>query len=290
MSFENRDYYRDTETYGGIGRMANASVVWWLIGINVGVYVLGHIMKMASGVDWLHVIGNYNAEQAIKGGQIWRFVSYEFLHYGIGHIFFNMLGLYFFGPLIERWWGSRRFLAFYLLCGVGGSVLMTLLAAIGIVNTSWSSQLVGASGSLFGILVAAAILYPDMRVQMLFPPIPISMRAMALVYLGIAFFVVFGNAGENRGGQAAHLGGAAFGAILIYMPYLLNWADRISFGAMSEKGREARKVYKQQRTQNFEAEVDRILDKVRENGLHSLTKKEKKILQQATNEKRRNVG
>ncbi|QDU34777.1 Rhomboid protease GluP [Poriferisphaera corsica] len=291
MSFENRDYYRDTDEQGGMGfgRMANASVVWWLIGINVAVFVLDHFIGMAAGRKWLEAIGNYNIAQAIYGGQIWRFASYEFLHGGLGHIFFNMLGLYFFGPLIERWWGSRRFLAFYLICGVGGSILMSLMGFVGILDVGPNTILVGASGSLFGILVAAAVLYPDMRVQMLFPPIPISMRAMALIFLGIALFVSFGG-GENAGGQAAHLGGALFGYLLVKRPRSLDWADRLSMGGVTKKSREARQVYRKQKTENFDIEVDQILDKVRDHGLQSLTKREKKILQQATDRQRKNVG
>jgi len=141
--------------------------------------------------------------------------------------------------------------------------------------------LVGASGAIYGILVGCAVLFPNQRVQLLFPPIPMSMRTMALVFLSLAVLSVLAGT-PNAGGELAHLGGAAFGFILVKNPRLLNWADRMSTQAIQDgytKGRYERRIKKEQAGRE---EVDRILAKVSEHGLHSLTKRETKILKQDT--------
>ncbi|QQE12851.1 rhomboid family intramembrane serine protease [Planctomycetota bacterium] len=293
MSFENRDYYRDTSTYGGMGRMTNTSMVTWILIITVVMYLLQTIMGDAMRMSWLNPTewGNFNFDQGLKGGQVWRLITYQFLHAGFLHILFNMLMLYWFGPTMERWLGSKRFLAFYLLCGAAGAVMMTVLSMIpNLLELGGATQLVGASGAITGIIIGVAMISPpEQMIRLLIPPIPIKLRTLAWFIVGMSVFTIIVG-GANSGGEAAHLGGAAFGFVLLKFPWLLGWANRISFGSVSEKGREARHAYKQQKNENFDAEVDRILDKVREHGLHSLTKKEKKVLQQATNDKRKNVG
>jgi len=140
--------------------------------------------------------------------------------------------------------------------------------------------LVGASGALYGVLIGAATLFPNQRVQLLIPPIPMSLRTMAIVFLAISFLSVV--AGSNDGGNAAHLAGAALGFYLVKRPGLLNWADRLSPEAIQEgynKGRYEKKLKQEQASRE---EVDRILAKVSEKGIQSLSKREKKILQQDT--------
>ena len=137
-----------------------------------------------------------------------------------------MISLYFFGPIIEGCLGSRKYLAFYLLCGIGGGVMYLALWGLGVLQGGADTPMVGASAGIFGILVAAARVAPDTRVMLLFPPIPLRLRTFAIVMLGIAVWVVF-TSGRNAGGQAAHLGGAAVGALLIWRPDLLNFFDRL---------------------------------------------------------------
>jgi membrane associated rhomboid family serine protease len=161
---------------------------------------------------------------AVGGLQVWRWITFQFIHAGLGHIFGNMLGLYFFGPMIEQYLGRRRFLAFYLLCGMAGPVVYLFFAATGILGMSPGSPMVGASAGVFGILLAAAQIAPRTTVMLLFPPIPMQLRTLALVLLGLAAYTVF-TQGHNAGGEAAHLGGAALGYLLIRNPRLLNWAE-----------------------------------------------------------------
>ncbi|WP_432797630.1 rhomboid family intramembrane serine protease [Poriferisphaera sp. WC338] len=294
MSFENRDYYRkENARYGGMmggigGRMAGASVVMWIMGITCVVFILNGILSTATRAAWLapNNWAAFTVDQGIYGFQIWRWFTYQFVHVGFLHILFNMIVLYFFGPMMERWWGSKRFLAFYLLCGMGGAFMMTVLSWIpGFLHVSGMSPLLGASGSIMGILIGLAVAYPNMVVQLLIPPIPLKLKTLALILLGFTVLTLVVN-GANAGGEAAHLGGAVMGFILMCRPRILDWADGVSIGAVTQKGQAIRQEQKQQIQENLDAEVDRILDKVNAHGLQSLTKQEKKTLNKATNTKK----
>ena len=151
-------------------------------------------------------------------------------------------------------------------------------------------RLIGASGSLFGILAACATLFPHQRVMLLIPPIPMSMRTMALIFIGISLLAVL--AGSNSGGQAAHLGGALLGFLLVKNVWLLNWVDplanQMAPSPEAKAGRYEKKIkHQREREAKQQAEVDRILDKVREKGLQSLSAKEKKTLSQETERQNR---
>ena len=206
-------------------RLPAWSVTTWLIVINVAVFVADRFLIILTGRPLLTLLGAFSAWTAVDHLQIWRFLTFQFLHASLGHIFFNMLGLYFFGPLIEGYLGSRRFLAFYLLCGMSGAAAYMLMLHAGILIDAPWVPLVGASAGIFGILIAAARVAPDARVMLLFPPIPMRLRTLAWVLLGIAIFTILAN-GSNAGGQAAHLGGAALGALLIAHP---RWLDAFNF-------------------------------------------------------------
>src|SRR6185503_5686995 len=106
----------------------------------------------------------------------------------VGHLFFNMLGLYFFGPFIERYLGSRRFLAFYLLCGIAGAAMYLLLWGSRVFISNPSVPMVGASAGIFGILIAAAQIAPNTTVMLLFPPIPMRLKTLAWVLIAIALY------------------------------------------------------------------------------------------------------
>ncbi|MEM6553662.1 MAG: rhomboid family intramembrane serine protease [Planctomycetota bacterium] len=294
--------YRDSYSGGGFGGggrggvrfgsgFSKHSVVTWLIVINLVIFVWdGIFMSAARGsILALLPIGYFSVDKAILGGQVWRIFTYQFLHGGFLHILFNMIGLYFFGPLMEQWWGSRRFLAFYLLCGVAGAFIAAGFGFIpGLIYFTTDTALIGASGSVFGILAGCATCFPKMRVQLLFPPIPMTMRTMALIFLGIAALsVIAGTA--NAGGEAAHLGGALLGFLLVKVPSSLNWADSLRAGDFRDKFDDFRAERTKQREIATEAEVNRVLDKVLDQGLKSLTAREKRILQQDTDRKR-NAG
>lgn len=306
MAFQDRAYYRDEGDSGFGSPLRGASMTTWLLGINIIVFFIDSILAGSSRGRWLapSAWGHFSIDNAVYGLQLWRWFTYQFIHEGLFHILFNMIGLYFFGRLLEQWWGSRRFLAFYLLCGSLGAVVFTALAHVpGVLNVTGRSELVGASGSIFGILAGCAVLFPHQRVMLLIPPIPMSMRTMALLFLGLSALSVIAG-GQNAGGDAAHLGGALLGWFLVRRPRLLDFADRSTpaglggFGGSRSPGplarwRQKRAEQRAERQREHEArefaEVDRILAKVKANGLHSLTDREKRTLQRETDRKR-NAG
>lgn len=248
MGIYDRDYYREApRRRGGFGSFSVWSVTTWLIVINVAVaiidafllnqmldqqfpgmparyYRMQRQMMMAPLEQW----GHFSVDLAIRHLQIWRFVTYQFLHANIQHLFFNMLGLYFFGPIIESYLGPKRYLAFYLLCGCSGAVVYTLLYYLGPLHQPGADMvpLVGASAGIYGVLVAAAVLAPNVTIVLMFPPIPMQLKYLAMIVVGVAAFTAFTN-GRNAGGEAAHLGGAVLGYYLIRHPHLLAPFERV---------------------------------------------------------------
>ncbi len=200
--------------------------------------------------------------------QVWRLVTYQFLHGGIFHIGFNMLGLYFLGPTLERHWQSKKFLIFYLACGTAGGLFYTLLTVLKFLEVG---TMVGASGAILGMLAACAILFPHFVVFIMFFPVPIRVAAVGLTVM--YFFLVLTRA-DNAGGHAAHLAGMAAGA-----GYVFSGAWRGHFASRVQAKRHKRKTATQQ---DLHVELDRILKKVHDSGLQSLTSREKKILKEAT--------
>ena len=142
----------------------------------------------------------------------WQLVSYSFLHdpQSLMHIAFNMLGLYMFGRQMELVMGSRRFLVYYLVCVVGAGIVQLVVAQVqgGLYPT------VGASGGLMGVLLAFAIAFPNQRIMLIFPPIPIAAKYFVPLFGLISLYLGFSG---NIPGVAhfAHLGGMLFGFILL---------------------------------------------------------------------------
>jgi membrane associated rhomboid family serine protease len=276
MGLYDRDYTRESFGFGSQYapqmRMAfprMTPMVKRLLIINVAVFLLSFLIPRLEPLifDWLSV---YPATWWMCL-QLWRPITYQFLHGGIGHIFVNMLVLYFFGPVLERLWGSKKFLIFYLVCGAMGGLFFPLLVHVGWLRMG---QLVGASGSILGMLAAAAILFPNMRV-FVWGIFPVKITILALIFAGISIVAVLRpDLYENAGGQAAHLAGMAAGAV-----YVLSESRLAKLKLRIHSGRWEKKMAAQQ---NFQIQVDRILQKVHQSGIHSLTSKEKKILKKAT--------
>lgn len=140
----------------------------------------------------------------------WQLVSYAFLHNGISHIAFNMLGLFVFGRGLERFWGSRRFALYYLACvlSAAGTELLVENAMGG------GQSVVGASGGVFGLLLGFAWYFPRQEFFLLIPPVPLPAWLLATLYGGIELFL--GVTGEQPGvAHFAHLGGMLGGAASI---------------------------------------------------------------------------
>lgn len=226
---------------------------------------------------------------SMQGLQFWRFVGYGFLHVGLAHLVFNMLGLWIFGGIVEERFGRRRFLAIFGFSVVTGALLFLILNALGIalapaggisipglLSSDPYTPLVGASAGVYGIILAAAWLAPDEEI-MLFFILPIKLRILALFLIGLSVWTLL-SSGQNAGGEAAHLGGAIAGWWIASRPHLLD----DFFDLLGRKARPARVPDTR--------EVDRILDKVRERGLGALTERERATLRSATDTRRRPDG
>jgi len=292
MSWRDRPYAREESGYGGGGfgsRLRNKSMVMWLLYINVALFFIQAIFGASGRGSWVAPFeyGYFSYDKAIVQLQLWRWITYQFIHAGFFHILFNMLMLYWFGPMMEQWWGSRRFLAFYLLCGSSGAAMYTLLTLVpGLI--SMSGPLVGASGAIMGVMVGCMMVAPRQRISLLFPPVSMQMRTLIMFLLGLSILRILID-DANAGGEAAHLGGAALGFVLMKFPGSLSFADGFGgyFANMSKKNTARRAERVRERTLSEDAEVDRVLDKVRDHGLHSLTSAEKKVLHRATERQQR---
>lgn len=170
----------------------------------------------------------------------WQAVTYMFMHANFEHLFFNMFSLYMFGRLLEMAWGAQRFLIYYLVCGVGAAIVQQVAWRYGLVG-DWLHQIqledpdftygqlmlegtkylnrlvtVGASGSIFGILLAFGMMFPNAQIFLLFPPMPLKAKWLVIGYGLIELFC--GVAGSGDGvAHFAHLGGMLFGFLLIMM-------------------------------------------------------------------------
>ncbi|MDX2151081.1 MAG: rhomboid family intramembrane serine protease [Bryobacteraceae bacterium] len=185
-------------------------VVKWLLISNIGLFLLGFL---AAGTTFgglflpLALIPSWVVEHFA----VWQLVTYMFLHSAtdFGHILFNMLSLWMFGSDLERTWGSRQFLKFYLFCGVGAG----LLAVIGnYLYGTPDTRTIGASGAIYGVMMAFALLFPDTTI--LFILFPIRAKYFVMILGAIAFLSTLKASGSGVS-HVAHLGGLLFGYLWV---------------------------------------------------------------------------
>lgn len=144
----------------------------------------------------------------------WQPLTYAFMHGGFGHLALNMLALVMFGSSLESYWGSRRYLIFYLACAIGAAALQTVASEWALNNDGSVAAVVGASGAIFGLLVGYGLHFPNRRVMLLVPPIPMKARTLVIA-MGVAE-TVFGLMGWLPGiAHFAHLGGLLTGVLLV---------------------------------------------------------------------------
>jgi membrane associated rhomboid family serine protease len=173
-------------------------------------------LLIANGVMFVLLLGTGGALGTLAlwplggGFMPWQLVTYAFLHASAGHILFNMLGVYSFGADLERVWGPRRFLTYYIACAVAAGVTQLVFAAV----TGAVYPTVGASGAVFGLLLAFALIFPHRTVMLLFPPIPMKAPVFALVFGALE--LLLGVTGTQEGvAHFAHLGGMLGGFLLL---------------------------------------------------------------------------
>ncbi len=296
MGFQDRDYAREAPTAPRL-----PAVTKWLLILNIGIFLLDFFQRpsgLPPGVySWgpLNRWGCFVFETAVMQGRLWEFITFQFLHNDVGHVLFNSIGIFFFAPFVERWWGSRRFIAYYLLCGAAGGLFYSILLLVGLLpNSDFGTPLVGASAGVFGLIFAVYRLAPAVRVQLLFPPVTLTMRQLALALAAFAVLVIVGGLifpsvrfFWNSGGEAGHLGGALMGLLLMSFPGLLGKRDEVRGKVVYDARFVRRKPTPKLRPRTEvdlerEDEVDRILQKISEQGIDSLTDGERRTLEEAS--------
>jgi membrane associated rhomboid family serine protease len=179
--------------------------VKWLLIANVAMFLL---MYLSGSRFAMLALGT---RAVLENFAFWQLFTYLFLHGGFGHLLFNMLSLWMFGSTLERDWGTRQFLKYYFICGVGAGICDVLAnAAVG----NWMTRTIGASGAIYGLLLAFGVMYPNQTVLMNFL-FPIRAKYLVMIYGAIALLSALG---ENSGvSNVAHLGGMLFGFLYLKM-------------------------------------------------------------------------
>jgi membrane associated rhomboid family serine protease len=261
-----------------------------LVLINVAVFLLqqlipeGMLYRLPFGPAVSGVPNGFALvpSQVLTKGMVWELFTYMFLHGGFMHILLNMFYLIMFGSELERWWGSRDFFKYYTITGVGAGVIHVLTSYI--FGSNPNIPTIGASGAIFGVLIAYGLAFPNRKILLWFI-IPVSARTLvALAALFELYMTV-----EYRGGDGvarfAHLGGMLVGYIYLKQE-TLGWRIRRFLGRVRSA---------QQRPRHrsgtddprFQARIDEILEKISREGMGSLTDEEKRLLRESAERARR---
>jgi membrane associated rhomboid family serine protease len=276
-----------------------------LLIINVAVFFLQMIASnlMLGGKPLWFVMNTWFALNPIGDSynfQIWQLITYQFMHAGFSHIFFNMFILWMFGMEVENIWGSKKFLYFYLICGIAAGLAQLFIAPI----FSSPAITIGASGAVFGVMIAFAMLFPDRYIYLYFL-IPIKAKYL-IGFLFVLEIFWIGDAGSNVA-HLAHLGGALAGFLFIMFDkkidvplkrmlnisgYRRNDTFNNPFSGLSDKFKkrsqniEDANYYdlnqKKEGEEITQQEIDEILDKISQSGYQNLSEREKKILFEAS--------
>jgi membrane associated rhomboid family serine protease len=219
----------------------------------------------------------------VAKGAVWQLVTYAFLHGGIWHLAFNMLALFMFGTPVEGALGTARFAGVYFTSAVGAG-LCSLAVAWGT-----STVLIGASGGIFGILMAYAMLFPYRPVTLLVMfvlPVTMQARWLVAIFAWIELMLLMAS-GTGRGlGQVAHLSGLVFGWAYLRTPgWIAGWRERASRRRVDRRSRAVRAG--DAARARVQAEVDRLLDKISAGGMAGLTQAERRRLYEASEELKR---
>ena len=186
-------------------------------------WMLGDV-RLAGLMLWPLGNGVYDPAGAVPSFMPWQLLTYAFLHGGLMHLAFNMLALVMFGAPLEHTWGERRYLTYYIVCVVGAGLCQLVVGSLAVSQGQDPYPTIGASGGVFGLLLAYGMLFPNQRVMLLFPPIPMKARTLVIVY-GL-FELGLGITGLQPGvAHFAHLGGMLFGWLLIR-----HWRGQPPFG------------------------------------------------------------
>ena len=297
------------EQYSPTGFRVLPTVVKNLLIINVLMFLATFTLERFN-IDLTNILGLHFFKAS--DFRIYQIITYMFMHANFGHLFFNMFALWMFGNTLENIWGSKRFLLFYMVCGIGAGLCQELvqyieyatsLANYATVNTGgkiipMSAYLnmmntVGASGAIYGLLLAFGMMFPDSRIYLYFL-FPIKAKWFVIGYAVLELLLGIG--GADNVAHFAHLGGMLFGLLLILYwrrhpsgpnkdfrklkDIFQSWKNRKKYTRYEEvydKVPRSDEEYNYQKAQK-ERDVDAILDKVAKSGYDSLTKEEKEFL------------
>jgi rhomboid family protein len=236
----------------------------------------------------------FDPRQALE--RPWTFVTYMFVHAGLLHLLGNMIMLFVFGPPVEHRMGGRAFLLYYLYCGIGAAVLSLALSGV---LPSAAATFGGASGAVLGVGVAFALLWPD--AELLVFPLPTPIKARTLILFLVGLDVVFSLMLPSDGvAHLAHVGGAAFGYLFFRLqamsrrsphppPRPVERVVMVQSGSAEPEGRTPPSPIRPRRRADADpvaAEVDRVLDKISEQGIESLTAAERRFLDEVSRQKK----
>jgi len=306
MSYQDRDYYKPSG-FGGFSFMP--PVIKNLLIINVAMFVLsvfGEAIRIGNTSLSNYItmyLGLIPLNSPYATFLPWQLITYQFLHGGFAHIFFNMLMLWMFGMELENLWGSKKFLSYYLISGIGAGLFQLLIAPIfeGIMGPT-----IGASGAVYGVMLAFAFNFPDRYIFIYFL-FPVKAKYLVIGLMVIEFLSV---GDQSFVAHLAHIGGAVTGVALILIDnytnfrvenllnYFRSWGKTGThhkekpkfrkpdvFGSKEEKVQEATfyDIDKSGNTRKVtQEEIDRILDKISQSGYQNLTEDEKRILFEAS--------
>jgi len=299
MAYNNQGNYYRPSMFGGFQFFP--PVIKGLLIANVAIFVL---MWFSSAFHFDGVsLGNvfttvFGLMPIGEGFYPWQLLTYQFLHANFWHLFFNMVfGLWMFGMEVEQNWGSKKFLVYYLLCGVVAGLSQLILSPI---FEPALGPTIGASGAIYGVMIAFASLFPE-RYIFLYFLIPIKVKYFVIILI---VFGVMSVGGQGNVANLAHLGGAVAGYLyLLYDRRKLNrgrstgkvqsWMSSAPWSRTTAPAADVveAKVFDINETKSFEPKVppvdmqkriDEILDKISRSGYQSLSEEEKKILFEAS--------
>ena len=301
------------EQYSPTGFRVLPTVVKHLLIINVLMFLATFTFERFN-IDLTNILGLHFFKAS--DFRIYQIITYMFMHANFGHLFFNMFALWMFGNTLENIWGSKRFLLFYMVCGIGAGLCQELVQYIQYVTTlsdyatvNTGSQIipmatylnmmntVGASGAIYGLLLAFGMMFPDSRIYLYFL-FPIKAKWFVIGYAVLE--LIMGIGGADNVAHFAHLGGMLFGLLLILYwrknpagpdknfrklkDIFQSWKQksRVKYTPYEEV-RDEPKVPRSDEEYNYqkaqkERDIDAILDKVAKSGYDSLTKEEKEFL------------
>ena len=236
-----------------------------LVSVNFGIFLLQSLSR--SEMIFFQLFGLV-PKLIWSEFMIWQPVTYLFFHGGIWHVLINMFVLWMFGSELERLWGKQRFLKYYFITGIGSGVMTSLF------NLSSSTPVVGASGAVFGVLMAYGITYPN-RTIYLYGIIPIRSMLFVIAVGLIAFVSSFD--GTSRISHITHLSGMVIGYIILKRRWHFNdiWFSIRKKTLEYQIQREEKRLSHRQELEN---NIDKILDKINKQGFQSLSDKEEKQL------------